>query len=220
MKLLLTSVGLTTPEIKQKLRDLHGKDPKDILVAFIPTAANLEPGDKWWLIGDLQNLKEEGYQVDLVDISALPKQIWLERLQAADVIEVGGGNTYHLAHWAKTSGFADQLPGLLKNRIYVGISAGSMLICRTFGVWAYNESELPEKIGEDPGDKGLALVDFSIEPHLNNEAFPEVNKAQVEEFHQKTHEKVYLLDDTSAVVIDEAKVEVIGNENYSFGTRL
>lgn len=217
MKLLLTSAGLTTPEISQKLRKLHGKEPTQTMVAFIPTAANLEPGNKSWLIDDLKDLKEEGYQVDLVDFSALPKKIWLERLKAADVIQVGGGNTLHLAHWARCSGFAEELPNFLKDRVYVGISAGSMLVGRTFGLWPYDEAELARSIGEDPGFKGLGLVDFSIEPHLNNEAFPEVNKVQVESYHQTTGEKVFLLDDTSAVVVDGNSIEVIGNENYAFG---
>jgi peptidase E len=35
--------------------------------------------------------------IDIVDISAMPKEMWLERLKEADVFFVEGGNTYHLA---------------------------------------------------------------------------------------------------------------------------
>ena len=42
MKLLLTSAGITNRSIADTLLDMVDKDVKDIKVAFIPTAANVE----------------------------------------------------------------------------------------------------------------------------------------------------------------------------------
>ncbi|OWK26892.1 MAG: hypothetical protein US76_02160 [Parcubacteria group bacterium GW2011_GWA2_38_13b] len=56
MKLLLTSGGITNELIARALFDLVGKKPEDTSLVFIPTASNVEVGDKSWLINDLVNL--------------------------------------------------------------------------------------------------------------------------------------------------------------------
>src|SRR3989344_1969229 len=128
MKLFLTSGGITNKAIVKAFLDLVGKKAKDTRVVFIPTAANVERGDKDWLINDLYNLKKLKLKcIDIVDISALPKKIWLPRLKAADVLFFSGGNSFWLAHWLRKSGLIKLLPRLLKTRVWAGISAGSIV---------------------------------------------------------------------------------------------
>ena len=87
MKLLLTSNGLSNPSIAKALFELVGKPAEETNIAFVPTASNVEEGDKGWLIDDLVNIKKQGFEsVDIVDISALPREMWLPRLEAADVL--------------------------------------------------------------------------------------------------------------------------------------
>jgi len=82
MKLLLTSAGITNQTILQGLDQLADRPLDQLKVAFIPTAANLEPGDKNWLIDDLRRLSFLKFkEIDIVDISALPKEIWQPRLE-------------------------------------------------------------------------------------------------------------------------------------------
>ena len=50
MKLLLTSGGITNKSIADALFDLVGKKPEDTSLVFIPTASNVEKGDKGWLL--------------------------------------------------------------------------------------------------------------------------------------------------------------------------
>ena len=120
MKLMLTSAGVTNKSLENALKQLvKGK----IKMAFIPTAANIEEGDKDWLITDLNNCRKLG-EVDIVDISALEKDVWLSRLEKANVIFVGGGNTVYLMVCVLKSGLDKELKELLKTRVYVGISAG------------------------------------------------------------------------------------------------
>ena len=88
----------------------------------------MEEGEKSWLIEDLSNLKKQRYGfIDIVDISALPQDVWIPRLKKANAIFVGGGNTYYLMSWLEKSGLDKILPKLLKTRVYVGISAGSIV---------------------------------------------------------------------------------------------
>jgi dipeptidase E len=111
MKLLLTSNGLSNESIAKALFELVGKPVSETVVTFIPTAANVGSGDKEWFINDLYNIKRRGLKaIDIVDISALPKEVWLSRIEAADVLFFSGGNTYHLMRWLKESRLAELLP--------------------------------------------------------------------------------------------------------------
>ncbi|MBI4159546.1 Type 1 glutamine amidotransferase-like domain-containing protein [Candidatus Wolfebacteria bacterium] len=135
MKLLLTSAGVTNKSIENALLDLLRKPFSETKLAFIPTAANAEAGNKGWLIDDLRRLKDLGFtDIDIIDISALPKEIWLSRLESADILMFGGGNTFYLMHWLKKSGLADMLPEMLKKKVYAGISAGSMVTAKSIEI--------------------------------------------------------------------------------------
>src|SRR3989344_7711298 len=104
MKLLLTSGGLTNESIINALKELTGKPLNKSKLAFIPTAANPEWGDKSWLVNDLINCKNLGLEeFDIVDISALEKNDWLKRLQNSDIMLVGGGLTWYLMDWVRKS---------------------------------------------------------------------------------------------------------------------
>lgn len=78
MKLLLTSAGVHNQSIGDALKRLVGKDPSDTAIAYIPTAANVEVGDKDWVIDDLVRLQKcaTWKQLDIVDIAALQRTFW------------------------------------------------------------------------------------------------------------------------------------------------
>lgn len=208
MKLFLTSAGLTNRKIVNAFNKLVGLSNDQIKIAFIPTAANVESGDKDWLITDYVNLKKQNYFVDIVDISALPNDIWLSRLEEANVLFFGGGNTFHLMHWLNKSGLQKLLPELLKTRVYAGISAGSCVA----GPTIYNSVQnLFDEKYDLKIEKGLDLVNFQFIPHLNSNWFPKVRIENLEKASKDLKEPVYALDDESTVVVNENKIEVISN---------
>jgi dipeptidase E len=210
MKLLLTSNGLSNKSIATALLELVGKPADKINIAFVPTAANAEEDDKSWLIDDLVNIKNQGFnQIDLVDISALPKESWLPRFEHADVLFFSGGHTAHLMHWLRSSGLAEHLPELLKTRVYAGISAGSIVTGPTLAL-SSNTSE-PFAYADDlPRDtKGLHLVNFHIRPHFNSPDFPKASEEYLREKAKEVPEPIYALDDQSALKIIDGNVEII-----------
>lgn len=211
MKLLLTSAGLSNPSISKALEGLLGKSTQGVKLAFIPTAANVEPGDKSWMIDDLNNFRKAGFEVDIVDISAVPKEVWLPRLSEAEVLFLGGGNTFHLMHWVKQSGLQEELPSLLKTRVYAGISAGSCIA----GPTIYNSVQnlFGEKY-ELEIKEGIGLVDFQFIPHLNSPYFDRIREENLQEAAKDLTEPVYALDDSSALKIVDGKVEVVGEGKY------
>lgn len=211
MRLFLSSAGLSNEKLVGVFEGLVGLPKEQIKVAFIPTAANVEEGDKDWLINDYVNLKKAGYIVDIVDISAIPIEVWKPRLEAANVLFLGGGNTFHLMHWVEKSGLKDLLPELLKTKVYAGISAGSCIA----GPTIYNSVQ--NLFGEKYDlkiDKGLGLVNFQLIPHLNSEYFSKIRVEHLEVASRDLTEPVYAVDDNSAVVVNGDKIEVVSEGEW------
>lgn len=214
MKLLLTSAGLSNDSIKKAFLKLAKKRINKINAVYIPTAANIEPGDKWWLIDELNRLRQLGFaQLDLVDISAVPKTVWQPRLEEADVFFFGGGNTFHLLYWIKKSGLIELLPDLLKTRIWIGTSAGSMAPGKN--IINDEDRTFAEKIhGENIGTNGLGYVPFSLKPHYLSPLFEGRDEASIAKVAEKFDEPMYAIDDNSAIIIDDNKVEVISEGKW------
>jgi dipeptidase E len=214
MKFLLTSSGISNKTIEKAFFELTQKQADKIKAVFIPTAANIEPGDKWWLVNDLVKIKDMGFaQLDIVDISAVPQNIWRPRLEEADVLFVGGGNTFHLMFWIKKSGLGAILPDLLKTRLWVGTSAGSMVP----GIGIINDEDrvFAEKIeGEEIGIKGLGYVPFSLKPHYLSSLFEGRDDENVEREAKQFKEAFYAIDDNTAIMVDGDKLEVISEGKW------
>ncbi len=214
MKLLLTSGGITNTSIRVALFDLVGKKPEETSLVFIPTAANVEMGDKGWLIDDLANLKKQNFKsIDIADISAVDEKIWKPKFEHADVLFFGGGNAYHLMEWITRSGLVSLLPEFLKSKIYVGLSAGSMVMSKDFAL------KISQLVYEEDLDKtedvpGLNYVDFYFLPHLNSPDFSKLREQNIREFTEGIREKIYALDDNSALKVVDGKVEVISEGEW------
>ena len=215
MKLLLTSGGLTNQSMRDALEELVGKPLDEVKLAFIPTAANVEKGDKEWLIKDLSDAKSIFFSVDIVDISAIPEKLWLPRLEAADVFLFGGGNTFHLMNWIEKSGLKKLLPKLLETRVYIGISAGSIAACPT--LLTSQSDRLLYYEDEAKGytnNTGLGLIDFHIRPHLNSPYFPNVRLPLLEELAQQIKKPLYGIDDETAIMVNDEGISVVSEGEW------
>jgi len=209
MKLMLTSAGISNKLLGDVLKKLVGKNMK---IAFIPTASNLEEGDKKWVENDINNFRNLG-DVSIVDISKLKKNVWLKKLEWANVIVVGGGDTAYLMKWVVKSGLNSELPELLKSRVYVGISAGSVILSRAIQTKAEYFFKLYDDEVKNP-PKGLGLIDFDIRPHLNSPYFPRVNEKNFAQIFKNLKADLYAIDDSSAVVFNDGKIEVVSEGKW------
>jgi dipeptidase E len=205
MRLLLTSNGIANKSIAKVLRGWV----KDIRFAFIPTAANMVDGDKHWLITDLVNCRKLG-PVDIVDIAAVGKKTWLPRLKKANIIVVGGGDTKYLMSWMSKSGLKKELPRLLKTRVYMGISAGSIITGKTLN--ASSEFLYDTKYGARVA--GLGLVDFAVRPHLNSPSFPKVKDKVLKKLCLKFDCTLYAIDDETAIKVEHGKPSVVSEGKW------
>jgi dipeptidase E len=206
MKLLLTSGGLRNRTLVNAFLALLQKPASEARVAFIPTAMNVEAGDKGWAIDQLKRLQASGLkQLDIVDVSAVTKEVWLPRIEESDAIFVNGGSTTHLMQCFNNSGLTKEIPRLLKSRVYVGSSAGSYI------------ATPDTRFNSDGVDKldGLKLVEFGLQVHLASPTFP---LAKDEEAVRKRVAgcpyTVYALDDETAVKVDGEHMEIVGEGKY------
>lgn len=215
MKFLLTSNGLSNQSIVAALFELVGKTASETKIAFIPTAMNVGDGDKGWFIDDIANIRKQkvGF-IDIVDISALPKEIWLPRLEVADVLFFSGGNAVHLMRWLKESGLAELLPEFLKTKVWAGISAGSMVTNPTLALSSKDKKLYYEETFGYKSEEALGFVDFYIRPHFNSPDFPHARKEYLEAVVKEIPAAVYALDDNSALKVLDGKIEVISEGEF------
>jgi len=214
MKLLLTSGGLMNDSIANALFELVGKKPENTKVVFIPTASNVEIGDKGWLINDLVNLQKHNFEeIDIADISAVEESVWKPKLEKADVLFFEGGNTYHLMEWINKSGLINILPELLKTRVYVGVSAGSMVTNKDL-VLKISQIVYGEDLDRTEAMNGLNYVDFYFLPHLNSEYFKNLRKDSIEKAVKGMSGTIYAMDDQSALKVVDGKVDVISEGEW------
>ncbi len=120
---------------------------------------------------------------------------------------MGGGDCQYLCHWVQQSGLAELLPSLLRKTVYVGLSAGSMIMTR-FGTTYANHS-LPAE-----STQSLGLVDFALHPHLDHEQFPTNSMANLEKLAATLAVPSYAIDDQTAIQVVDGDIEVISEGHW------
>ena len=201
MRFLLTSAGIKNSSIHDALIDLLDKPIAESNALCIPTAVYAKRGgaDMAWrfITGRASTpLCELGWKsLGVLELTALPSagvEPWVSMVEETDVLLVGGGDPMFLSYWMQQSGLADLLPSLRREMVYVGVSAGSMVMA--------------PKIGEDfvrwkpptGGDRTLGLVDFSMFPHLDHKNMPDNSMADAERWAAEIQGPAYAIDDQSA----------------------
>jgi dipeptidase E len=215
MKFLLTSAGISNTSIHNALVNLLGKPIAEASAFFIPTAIYALPngGDiaRRVICGSLGDpFCGLGWKsLGVLELTALPsikRELWVPMLLETDALLVGGGDCQYLSYWMQQSGLADLLPLLLRKTVYVGLSAGSMVITR-FGT-TYGSHTLPTE-----SDKSLGLLDFALHPHLDHEWFPENSLANLEKLSATIPVPSYAIDDHTAIKVTDGTIEVV-SEGY------
>ncbi len=220
MKLLLTSAGIKNPSIHDALVALLGKPIAEANALCIPTAIYPFPGGPAmayrFINGSTANpLCELGWQsLGVLELTALPSvktAYWVAAVQETDALLVFGGDVLYLCRWMRESGLADLLPSL-RETVYVGVSAGSMVTAPIFGE-TYDDPNTPFVIAT-----GLGLVDFALLPHLDHENHPESSTVNVERMAAEVPVPTYAIDDETAIKVVDGTVEVVSEGHWKLFT--
>ena len=217
MKLLLTSGGVTNTSIRDALVDLLGKPFDECSALCIPTAeyghTMCTPVSAWRFIADQRTapMSDVGWKsIGVLELTALPSigaDRWVPWVREADVLLVDGGDATYLCHWMRESGLADLL-GSLPDTVWVGVSAGSMVMTPRIGedfiTWA----------GSGGDDRTLGVVDFSIFPHVGHEDLPHNTMANAERWAADIAGPAYAIDDETAIRVVDGAVDVVSEGHW------
>jgi len=216
MKLLLTSGGVTNPSIRDALIDLLGKPIAESSALCIPTAQWGHPvcgpaSVRGFVVGEPPwHMSSLGWKsVGLLELTALPsigEERWVPWVREADVLLVDGGDATYLCHWMRESGLADLLPSLSET-VWVGVSAGSMVMTPRIGAYFVEWRSAPD-------DQTLGVVDFSIFPHLDHEMMPGNTLADAERWAADIAGSAYAIDDQTALKVVDGVVEVVSEGHW------
>jgi len=220
MKLLLTSAGISNKSIRDALVELLGKPIAESNALFVPTAIYGIPngGDivRRVICGSLGDpFCDLGWKsLGLLELTALPsmkQELWVPLLRGTDALLIGGGDCQYLTWWMQRSGLASLLPSLFPGMVYVGLSAGSMIMTR-YGTTHGNHTLPPES------DRSLGLVDIAIHPHLDHEWFPDNSQANLEKLSATLPVPSYLIDDQTAIKVTDGGIDVISEGKWKLVT--
>jgi dipeptidase E len=218
LKLLLTSAGVANTSIHDALTGLLGKPVGESSALCIPTAAYGHPmagfGAAWRFVAGREPrcpMTGLGWKsLGVLELSALPsleRERWVPVVERTDALLVDGGDALYLCHWMRESGLADLLPSL-RDTVWVGLSAGSMVMTPAVGedfvIWR----------PPGGGDAALGVVDFSIFPHLDNEALPENSMAGAERWAAALPWPAYAIDDQTAIRVVDGAVDVVSEGHW------
>lgn len=217
MKFLLTSAGIKNRSIHNALVDLLGKPIAESSALCIPTAMYAMSGgssNAWRFISGQEPdtpMCELGWKsLGILELTALPsiaEKDWAPTLQETDVLLVGGGDPMYLCYWMQQSGLAKLLPSL-RETVYVGLSAGSMVLTPRIGEYF---------VGWKPptgGDTTLGMVDFAIFPHLDHVELPHNTMADAERWAAVMPVWSYAIDDQTAIKVVDDTIEVVSEGNW------
>ena len=135
-------------------------------------------------------------------------QIVLDKINQADIIYIGGGDSIKLIEEIKKYHLNDLLyDSYLRGVLLVGVSAGAILLSKE----GFSDSYILR--GEkDSYDfvKGLSFVDITICPHYEKDS---IKRLQLKEKLKDDNCTVYCLENNTALWFHDEKIEVIKDDN-------
>src|SRR3989344_4063791 len=166
---------------------LTGIPKEEMRIGYVITASKGDSNTDY--VRKLEkDIAESGYKFEEYDIEDKTARQLREFFSDKNVIQVEGGNTYYL------------LNALLKDKIYIGTSAGSSILGPTIEL----TSHAPENVQKSEL-KGLGLVPFLIKCHYKEEKEEEY-KAKLKDLKYS----VKFLRDSQGFLIENEKITFHG----------
>lgn len=201
--LILTSNGLSSKNLLTETKKYVNEAKKK---AVIVTTASAQYKDKDCHIPRLiRELNLLGLNVDFLDIEFQSPQL----LYKYDVIEILGGNPFFLLHQLNKKNCKSIFRDLIKKRIVIGISAGSIVFQKSIELVAQYSPEMNENIGlKDLAAMGL--TDEEILPHYDRFIFRyERFEERAKEYEIAKNRKIIRINDGQGLFILNHKKYVI-----------
>lgn len=180
------------------------KVPKELSLAFIPTASEVETGDLWWLRQDKDKLKELDFNIVEFSVTGMDYQQVKKKLENIDVIFIAGGNTFYLLDQTIKSGFDKVLQERGDDLLYIGSSAGSSMVGSGINLDKLDDSSK----APDLKSNGLKLVDLAILPHWGSQKFRDGYRESFETLYTENY-KIITITDQQYLLVEGDDYKII-----------
>lgn len=200
MRLILSSDGLSNSKLKKEFLNLLGVDPKEASLLII---TGPQKRSHWIYINEA---KDRFVQLGIrkITIANITKEIKAKDFGKFDVILFMGGNTFYLLDRIRKTGFVSYIKNHIRsNRVYVGISAGSMIVSKSVELAGWGKEGDPNLIGLQDLT-GLGLVSLTVFPHFKSSLKNEVNL-----FKKNTDYRIQEIRNGEAVLINGKQIRIV-----------
>ena len=200
MKLILSSDGLSGRKLKEAFLKMLTKRPKDISVLII--AGILKKRHLKYISKVKRQLVSMG--ISSIKIADISKNIHAKNFSSFDIIFFMGGNTFYLLNRTRKTGFVPFIKKHIKQgKIYLGVSAGSIIVHKTIEIAGWGVSADPNLIGLQDL-RGIGVTNIAIFPHYKRK-----NKKELNSFKRNSSYTIKEIRDGEAVLIEANKIKII-----------
>lgn len=207
MKLYLTSTAIL-PQHQQEFLRLVGKSASEVNCALIENAADPYSEERRSFVKrDFDLLSALGMHIVLMDLREINGADFIRHfLIRADVVWLGGGNTFYLRELMRTAGFDQAIHSLMeRGLIYGGGSAGAIVAGPTLA--HFDMADDPSQAGTLI-EEGLGLTEVVTVPHWGHPRYGEPCRQIKEKLDALGHRAIPITDE-QAIVIDGEEVRVL-----------
>ena len=209
-RILLLSSLIKTDEVVKEVERLVGKSAAEISVGIINEAFPPQTTDRRWNIENLGAVADSfGGRIEIVNLRAFGGELAYERLSNCDAVYCVGGSSDFLMHTFNETGFSEFVSQLAENLLWIGNSAGSMVLGHRPVV---NEDCLLMS-GDDFGvGSYLELVDIMLHPHVGRDGYAQTVD-DLRRIHGEPNScQLVGISDDAGIVIEGEQVSYIGPE--------
>lgn len=191
-------------ELDDELMRLVGT--KNPLMAYIPASSYLSEIEFQHFVEQYRRFNVKRFLHFPIDIP-FDKTIYKEALKA-DIIHLGGGNTFHFLLWLRKTKLLEALRDYVyRGGILTGLSAGAIMMCRDISMAGMPSFDCDENHDNIKKLDALSLLEFDFFPHYRNSNRYDVEFRKVTRKLKKT---LYACPDGAGIVIDGERKTFIG----------
>ncbi len=192
-KIVLTSCGIISEDLKREFYKLLPKNIQDIKVLYITTAVDGESGnDTSWIQEEYKTILDLGIKEENIKEYKMDYDLDVSNY---DLIYMMGGNTFYLMKKIRETHFDLKIKDAInKGVIYVGSSAGSIIMGSTVELaLPYDKNEVDLK-----DFTGINLINGIIVPHANRK------QEFITEKRNQYKEHIYDINDEHGIIITDS----------------
>ena len=179
---------------------------KNPLMAYIPASSYLSEFEFQHFVDQYKRFRVKRFLHFPVDVPF--DKILFKEVLKADIIHLGGGNTFHFLLWLRKTKMLEALRDyVFRGGILTGLSAGAIMMTpdiSTAGVPSFDRDENHDNI---KNLDAMALLEFDFFPHYRNSPRYDV---EFRRFTRKSKRSLYVSPDGAGIIIDGEKRTFVG----------